>query len=264
MDSSQVTQFRREGFLVVPDAIPPARIERLRMALFAMAKRSVPDAADGHPLGSLVEMIEWRDHALVYRLQKAIATSCSAMEVVTALGLGRLHAQLYGIPEERIHAHLFQTPVQFPHDKRFDFSWHQESGSYVHRAKILTCWFPVLGPVNRERGSVEVIPGSHVRGKREARHHVKASGLNDFVVVPEPDELERSVVVEMEPGDILIFDSDVIHRSVPNRSAAVRITGIARTVDNCGDEDVMVMAEAVNYYSQAYQGGASVQPAGER
>lgn len=264
MDDAHLRQFRHDGFLILRNAIPARNLEKLRRALFAMTRAVAPHAVGSDALGAALEALERRDHQLVYGLQKAIATSCSAMQVVTALELGRLHAELYDVPEENVHAHLFQTPIQFPNDERFDFSWHQESGAYVHGSKILTCWFPVLGPVNEERGSMAVIPGSHKRGKREARHHVKASGLNDWVVVPDPQEVDRSVIISMEPGDVLLFDSDVIHRSVANRSDAIRITGIARTVNNCGNDGVMVMAEAVNYSDPAYRDGNSRQQAGER
>jgi hypothetical protein len=256
-------QFHRDGFLILRNAIPPEHLEKLQRALFAMARRSAPDA-EGHTLASLLQELERRDHAMVYRLQKAIGTSCSAMRVIAALDLGRLHAELYRVPEEQVHAHLFQTPIQFPNDRRFDFAWHQESGAYAHVTKILTCWFPVLGAVNAERGSVELIPGSHLKGKRQARHEVKASGLNDWVVEPDVEEVEHSVIAELEPGDVLVFDSDVIHRSVANRSHAIRITGIARTVDNCGVDGVMVMAKPANYCDQAHQDRPSLQQAGER
>lgn len=264
MDDAQVEQFRRDGFLILRNAVPARNLEKLRKALFAMSRTDVPHAVGSDALASALDALERRDHGLVYRLQKAIATSCSAMQVVNALELGRLHAELYDVPEENVHAHLFQTPIQFPNDERFDFSWHQESGAYLHESKILTCWFPVLGPVNEERGSTALIPGSHKGGKREAHHRVKASGLNDWVVVPDPQELDRSVIVAMEPGDVLLFDSDVIHRSVANRSDAIRVTGIARTVNNCGNDGVRVMAEAVNYYDQAHRNDSSPQPAGER
>lgn len=248
MDKRLVEQFHRDGFVILRDAIPACHLNQLQSALLAMAQKSMPPHEHGGTLTEMLTALEQRDHALVYRVQKAIATSCGAQELVTALGLGRVYAELYGVPEEQVHAHLFQAPIQFPHDQRFDFSWHQESGSYLHRSKILTCWFPVLGPVNAERGSVEVIPGSHSIGKRAARHEVRASGLNDWVVLPSAEELGQRVIVEMEPGDVLLFDSDVLHRSVANRSNAIRVTGIARTVDMCGDDEVVVMAEPVNYH----------------
>jgi len=249
MNDTQVKQFGREGFLILRGAIPESSLDALRMALFVMARKGEPGRVD-QSLSDVIEMLEKRNHGMVYTLQKAIATSFTALQVLTDLKLASLHSQLYDVPEANVHTHLFQTPIQFPGDQRYDFSWHQESGSYSHTSKILTCWFPVLGPVNRERGSTELIPGSHVHGKREARHHVKDSGLNDWTVMPEPDELRRSVIAEMKPGDILLFDSDLVHRSVANCSKSIRITGIARTVDICGGAEITALAEPGNYFEK--------------
>jgi len=252
MNRTQVNQFRHEGFLILRDAIPDSSLDALRLALFVMARNGEPGRVD-QSLSDVIEMLENRNHGTVYTLQKAIATSFTALQLLTDLKLASLHSQLYDVPEANVHTHLFQAPIQFSNDQRYDFSWHQESGSYSHASKILTCWFPVLGPVNRERGSVELIPGSHAYGKREARHHVKDSGLNDWTVVPEAEELRRSVVAEMKPGDILLFDSDLIHRSVSNRSESIRITGIARTVDICAGAVITTLAEPVNYYDAGHK-----------
>ena len=241
--------YSKNGYIIIPQAISKEDIISLQKAILAMVKKYFPSEND-KPLSELLFMLEEKDHSLVYNIHKTMSTSAIANKIISNFDLNIIHSQLYNIPVENIHAHLFQTPCQFPGSKNFDFSWHQESGSFgKDYSKILTCWFPILGKVNSERGSTEIIPKTHLQGIRETKHIIYDSGLNDWVVTPAKEELESAVVVELEVGDVLLFDSNLIHRSVSNISNTVRITGIARTIDICALNEIKVMAEPVNYLS---------------
>lgn len=245
----EIESFRDDGFLIYKNFIDSEYLEALQKSIRTMAHHMLESGENPDPdLSELVSSLEAEDHKKVYTIQKTMATAASSNRIMTALNLDYIHHELYDSPQENIHLHLFQTPFQFPLDRKFDLSWHQESGSYGKNfSKILTCWFPVLGSVNQENGSVEIIPGSHRAGFRESTHKVYESGINDWVVTPGPDELKRATIVNLEPGDVLFFDSDLLHRSVGNSSSKIRVTGIARTIDICTRKTITVMAEPTNY-----------------
>ena len=58
---------------------------------------------------------------------------------------------------------------------------------------------------------------------------------------------------ELKTGDILLFDSDLLHRSIANQSQDIRITGISRTVSICDFEKIQPMAEPVNYMDREFK-----------
>ena len=251
-NEKELVQFRDEGYLILRKAISQDNINLILEAISVMARKNMPNH-ESLSLSELIIQLEKKNHENVYNIQKAMATSFNAMRLITNLRLDKVHSQLYNVSLSEVHTHLFQTPVQFPEDARFDFSWHQESASYSGNFKILTCWFPIYGAVSKTNGSVEFIPRSHLNGKRKTRHEKKESGLNDWIVDPKKDELETAKVAELNPGDILLFDSDILHRSVINQSENIRITGISRTVNICDLDKIQPMAEPVNYMDSKFK-----------
>ena len=252
LNKRELIQFNDEGYLILRQVISQKNISLILDAISVMAKNNMSNH-QSLSLSEIIIQLEQENHSNVYNIQKAMSTSFNAMRVITDLDLDRAHSQLYDVSLSKVHTHLFQTPVQFPKDARFDFSWHQESASYSGNFKILTCWFPLIGAVNRIKGSVEFIPGSHLNGKRKMRHEKKDSGLNDWIVDPNKDELKKARVAELEPGDILLFDSDILHRSMANQSQDIRITGISRTVNICELDKILPMAEPVNYMDSKFK-----------
>jgi ectoine hydroxylase-related dioxygenase (phytanoyl-CoA dioxygenase family) len=249
LKDKEIQSYNKDGYLVLKNFIEAEYLNDLLSSIRAMAEHIISDSGlNKMNLSDLISKLENEDHKKVYTIQKTMATAMSTNRILSVLNMDSLHHELYDVPLSNIHFHLFQTPFQFPHDSQFDLSWHQESGSYGKNfSKILTCWFPILGSVNQEKGSVEIIPGSHADGYRESKHTVYDSGINDWIVDPNEQEIKKATIVNLEPGDILLFDSDLLHRSVGNKSGDVRVTGIARTIDVCAKNEINVMAVPANF-----------------
>ena len=77
-----------------------------------------------------------------------------------------------------------------------------------------------LDAADRENGCMEVLPGSHLRGKWPTRTDVDAFGQNEMD--PKACEGLELVPVEVPAGTVLYFGSFLVHRSSPNRSARER------------------------------------------
>ena len=98
-----------------------------------------------------------------------------------------------------------------------------------------------------------LIPQSHTNGQRKYKYIEKESGLNDWIVEASEEELKRNIIVDLQPGDVVIFDSDLIHKSVGNKSENIRITGIARSTNLYDYNKIMYMAEPTNYFNKEFQ-----------
>lgn len=100
--------------------------------------------------------------------------------------------------------------------------WHQDS-FYFHfepARPIAGVWLACT-EATLENGCLHVVPGSH----REPIHeHVpdRRPGANYGYVEIVDHDMSASVPVLMDPGDLLLFDSHLMHRSTDNESAGKR------------------------------------------
>jgi ectoine hydroxylase-related dioxygenase (phytanoyl-CoA dioxygenase family) len=99
----------------------------------------------------------------------------------------------------------------------------------------VTYWIP-LGETSKDNGSVELVPGSHASGLSPFRYTStkpldRGTVLSpaDIHLVREPTE--PGVLIEAQPGDLVVFSQFILHRSTPNRSRSTRWTVQVRHAD---------------------------------
>ncbi len=100
--------------------------------------------------------------------------------------------------------------------------WHQDLATVMPEADeslILTVWIPVT-KATRENGCLLVAPGSHKQGLVTHKHDPRSNFSRQAI----PDELvgDRSVALEMDPGDVVFLSKLMMHASLPNLSEDVR------------------------------------------
>ena len=100
------------------------------------------------------------------------------------------------------------------------WTWHQDYG-YWYQNGVL---FPLLcsasiavDPSTRENGCLQVLKGSHQMGRVDHILTGDQAGA-DLERVHEAEKRLETVYVEMDPGDVLFFHSNLLHRSDQNRS----------------------------------------------
>ncbi len=103
--------------------------------------------------------------------------------------------------------------------------WHQDAspfdGANDIAVPVLFDFWLGLDEAREDNGALELIPGSHVLGRVE---HQYMGGIHTqvepFALGFTPDDVVR---VETEPGDVIVWHQDVIHRSPPNVSDRQRV-----------------------------------------
>jgi hypothetical protein len=104
------------------------------------------------------------------------------------------------------------------------WAWHQDYGYWYNNG----CLFPdmlsamiAVDRADRENGCLQVLAGSHKMGRMEHGKVGDQTGAD-----PERVEQARKVLplvyCEMNPGDVLFFHCNLLHRSDQNRSARSR------------------------------------------
>ncbi|MCE9615508.1 MAG: phytanoyl-CoA dioxygenase family protein [Lentisphaerae bacterium] len=111
----------------------------------------------------------------------------------------------------------YNQVVSKPPEHGKHFGWHQDSGYMVTKPlAYITCW-TAISRTFVENGCIWVIPGSHKRGLLpHARNQVDQSWDAQNV-----DE-SGAIPVPMEPGQVAIFSSLMLHKSGANVSRDVR------------------------------------------
>ncbi|MEM0927111.1 MAG: phytanoyl-CoA dioxygenase family protein [Planctomycetota bacterium] len=100
------------------------------------------------------------------------------------------------------------------------WAWHQDYGYWYSNGVLtpnLVSAFVAVDPSTRENGCLQVIRGSHHCGRV---HHVlqgEQAGA-DLERVNEILKRMELLYIEMDPGDVLFFHSNLLHRSDQNTS----------------------------------------------
>jgi ectoine hydroxylase-related dioxygenase (phytanoyl-CoA dioxygenase family) len=100
------------------------------------------------------------------------------------------------------------------------WTWHQDYGYWYQNGVLtpnLTSAYIAVDRATRENGCLQVIRGSHKVGRIEHQLTGDQAGA-DQVRVEEILKRYELVYVDMEPGDVLFFHANMLHRSDQNRS----------------------------------------------
>jgi hypothetical protein len=100
------------------------------------------------------------------------------------------------------------------------WAWHQDYGYWYQNGVLfpdLTSAFIAVDPATRENGCMQVLSASHRMGRIDHVLTGDQAGA-DMERVREAEKRLDLVYVEMDPGDVLFFHANLLHRSDQNRS----------------------------------------------
>lgn len=100
------------------------------------------------------------------------------------------------------------------------WAWHQDYGYWYHNGVLspnLCSVFIAVDRATRENGCLQVLRASHKLGRIDHVLTGDQSGADPQRVAVACERLER-VYCEMEPGDVLFFHANLLHRSDQNKS----------------------------------------------
>src|SRR5204863_2366017 len=104
------------------------------------------------------------------------------------------------------------------------WAWHQDYGYWYQNGvlqPLLTSVFIAVDPCTRENGCLQVLRGSHLCGRIDHVRTGDQAGA-DPERVTEIDRRLPIVHVEMDTGDTIFFNANLLQRSEQNRSEQPR------------------------------------------
>ena len=205
--------FRIEGF-AAPD---------LCQAMLERVVEIARDAADGRDVGPALVTPEMNLRgrggqpeelvSKIFRLHRdAVFHQFAVDERVTDL--------VAGIIGEDIDCFLSQFIFKNP--GAWGQPWHQDSYYFPFDPPrpIVGVWLAVT-EATLENGCLHVLPGSQAEPVHEHVRDRRPGANYGYVEIVEHD-MSESVPVLMNPGDLLVFDSHLMHRSTDNVSSGIR------------------------------------------
>jgi phytanoyl-CoA hydroxylase len=202
--------FERDGFIVLRNVFGPATLENIRSSLIEIVRHAERGLEDPFlpwylrhrpDQGVLYDLFqrhpEFQDLARHPRILDALET---------VLG-----------PD----IFLYENSVVYkPKGRQNGVPYHQDFISRPNEPVKFVAWM-AIDPVTREAGALKVLPGSH-RGGFRPWYRVKGETHHDRVDAATLD-LSGQMHIELEPGDVLVFNQLVVHGSDEMHTDSLRL-----------------------------------------
>lgn len=112
-----------------------------------------------------------------------------------------------------------------PDDSRLAYDFHQESVYMVGAEDIMNVHFPFMRASTVRNGTMSALEGSHLGGTSEVTRSKQSDNSYTNLVPTNIEDLQRQhreVAFHLELGDVALFHKDLVHKSNPNLSGALR------------------------------------------
>jgi phytanoyl-CoA hydroxylase len=223
LSTDQQQQFRRDGYLVLPQLASPefchAVLQLAEQALHDQAPPIEYEADTRYP-GAPTSREAEGGHT-VRRLLQAVARDTLLMHWATDARLTDSLKQLLGEGAMLSQAHHNCIMTKQP---RFSSQtgWHRDS-RYWHfqRAELVSAWL-ALRNETLENGCLLVLPGSHTWQIQPEQLDTAQFLRTDLM--QNQALLAQAKPVPLQPGDVLLFHSNLFHAAGHNQTSATKFS----------------------------------------
>ncbi len=229
METTNLEQFTEQGYLVVKSALAAADLSPLVAVISeAVDTRATELYNEGAISDTYEEMpFEKRWYAVLKECGRenevfgwhTLVFSEALFDLVT-------HPKVLDVLEVLIGSNIqfngdFWVRPKLPNEKLTTLPWHQDSAYMpdTENDTHLTVWLPLVD-VKSENGALQFLPGSHKSGL-QTYHRVPDEAFAVPVLPPTASDSEIDTL-EMQKGDLLVFNNLVFHRSLVNQSNTIR------------------------------------------
>jgi ectoine hydroxylase-related dioxygenase (phytanoyl-CoA dioxygenase family) len=215
LTEQQIADYRRDGYLAVPELIDPQRSKELRAVTEELLERSrqVSESnelfdLDPRHTAAAPELRRIKNPADNHPLYQWVAFESAIPDIV---------AELIG-PDIKFHhskLNLKGSHGGAPVD------WHQDAAFYPHSNDDVLAVGLLLDDADAANGAMAVLPGSHFGPVYEHYDGDRFVGSMQAADVGRLD-LKRAHLLELPAGSIHIHHYRLVHGSAPNLSARPR------------------------------------------
>jgi phytanoyl-CoA hydroxylase len=211
--------FARQGFLRLPSFADQATCERMLERVVEIARERAIGLGDGPSIVLPEANLRGQDGLPEQLVSKVFKLHRDTVfeDFARSTAVTDLVVEVVG-PE----LDCFLSQFIFKNPGAWGQPWHQDSVYFPFDPPrpILGVWLAVTA-ATLENGCLHVVPGSHLE---PVHAHVedRRPGANYGYIEIVDHDMSGAVPVLMEPGDLLLFDSHLMHRSTDNVSDGIR------------------------------------------
>lgn len=223
----------RRGYVVVRGLLPSALLRQMLATscrIFGLQAGKLGLKATRKRPGSLEELdalctqLDANDPDAFRWAQDLISQSHAAARLGTHKTLTQAIARLLECPEDALVREGGRLVPSLPGNTRRLYTWHSEASWLPLRRNFVNVWTPLFRPKRRGKGSMWLVPGSHLREPwpfiEWRGHEADTLGRKDHYLQYDVPESEirglPGICVEADPGDVVIFHRNLLHRSELN------------------------------------------------
>ena len=229
METTNAEKFTEQGYLVVKSALSEANLSPLIAVISEVVDTRATELYNAGTISNTYENLpfERRWHAVLKACNRenevfgwhTLVFSEALFDLIT-------HPKVLDVLETLIGSNIqfngdFWVRPKLPNEKLTTLPWHQDSAYMpdTENDTHLTVWLPLVD-VKPENGALQFLPGSHKSGL-QTYHRVPGEAFAVPVLPPTSSNSEIDTL-EMQKGDLLVFNNLVFHRSLVNQSNTIR------------------------------------------
>ena len=229
LTAQELEQYRREGYVMVPDVFAVSELEPLRQeltdvihdaSLKLQAEGKLSQLYEAEPFETRLNRVYTECPDIVRAITGRAGGGHSGpafFELITSPPILEKIESLVG--PEIVGSSVYRIRPKLPGAEYGGVPWHQDSGyfnPFCDDNLIVTCWIPLVD-ATPENGCLRVLPRSHLQGVM--RHH---SGSRGLVITGDDLPAGKAVVVPVPAGGVLFMTNCTPHMSTPHEIDIVR------------------------------------------
>ncbi|MCX5661091.1 MAG: phytanoyl-CoA dioxygenase family protein [Planctomycetota bacterium] len=197
--ADQVEQYRRDGYLIIPNVLAPAQIDLLRAAIDI----ENPGVKFGDTVGRTARLSFWSDTtSTIWGVASTLPVVVNNVRILQGEDVGFFHGKVT-LKEARTGG---------------AWEWHQDYGYWYDQGFVFPRMMSVSIALDRndvDNGCMQVYRGSHKLGRLNHGRIGNQTGCDADRLEQVARHLEL-LPVRLNEGDALFFDCLTLHASGPN------------------------------------------------
>ena len=266
ISDDQRNAWERDGYFIIRGFAAPHVGEAIAAATIAAIRADPPGAHPGEPAYATAEGLLVQPEAKP--VEGAIAPEDHVAKVFNTHLAGPAHdfavnARCAELVADLLDADVdvFQSMFILKNPGAWGQPWHQDSHYFNFDQQPQVGLWLAISAATLDNGCLSVLPGSHRLPVQIHHRDARAGANHGYLEVHDIDEI-AALPVEMAPGDLLVFHSFLLHKSVDNRStdrrtAMVYHYGRAGTANLASPEIAAMQARVLHWVPALRRPGRS-------
>ena len=230
-------EYKRNGFIIVENILKKNElldfkkglekliISYLEKASIERKKDFLLDLDQKNILNQGTSLLEKIDHIYIRQLYACIQFMPEFIRLAYSKKITSIIRNLLNLEEDSpLYSGSQICRIDIPEVKGYTFDWHQEVFYQIPKSNFVQTWAPLVNPIVKGFGALEVRIGSNNEGIAKQIWHQKEGIPDQIIVSPEIVSKYKKKIVELDLGSVLLFSGKLFHKSGESNSVNTRYT----------------------------------------